>query len=981
MEFVLGQRWVSQTESELGLGVVVDLEGRHITVRFPAADEDRVYAQNNCPLARVIYQPGETIHDLEQTPFVVREVEDIDGLKCYFVASESGAEAMLPETQISGQIQLSSPNQRLLSGQFDRAGEYELRVAALGHRHALQQSDARGLLGVRTSLLSHQISIAADVAARFAPRVLLADEVGLGKTIEAGMIVHRQLQTGLASRVLIVVPDALLHQWLVEMLRKFNLHFALFDKERFDASIESGEPNPFETEQLVLCGLPLLVEDAQVAEAAVQAGWDLMVVDEAHHLHWNASQVIDGDAVQAESKVASQEAVASGELEDSEEVEASDETIDSEAPDSLQEPSSSASQGYDTVERLAQECRGLLLLTATPEQLGVEGHFARLRLLDPARFLDFEAFRREQAGYKGLNQVVQRLLSDTPLDSAQQALLTETIGDEIGTLSNAEVIERLLDRHGTGRVLFRNTRAAIEGFPQRMLHAYPLSLDDELAEHYSPSELYPEQAVASNAWLDIDPRVSWLETFFKSHPREKVLLICASAKTAVDLEHHLHLNVGIRSAAFYEGLSIVERDRAAAYFAEEEGGAQTLICSEIGSEGRNFQFAHHLVLFDLPANPDLLEQRIGRLDRIGQVHDIQIHVPYLSGGAHEVLYRWYHEGLDAFETSFSAGSSILETFADSLHACFEHVEAGKLEELLESTKVRVHAVKQELQEGRDQLLELNSCRTDFAQAVIDEIEGIEDSASLDQFMAQAFDTFGIEQEVHSEAAFVLRQGEQVVSDAMPPFPEEGMTVTFDRECALAREDIEFLSWEAPFVSELLETLLGSELGNTAINTIALKAIPQGTLLLEAYFVVHCIAPKTIQVPRYLPATPIRLLLDSTGRELSSAINHEQLSGLCQKISKSKRPAILKEIRPTLEKMLQQVEQQANKQLAPLQEQARDRVKSLLGEEVERMHYLRSVNPAVRDEEVSFFEAQRAQVLSAIDDATLEPQAARIVITI
>ncbi|MCO6763725.1 hypothetical protein KQH43_32020, partial [Streptomyces sp. EL5] len=79
----------------------------------------------------------------------------------------------------------------------------------------------------------------------------------------------------------------------------------------------------------------------------------------------------------------------------------------------------------------------------------------------------------------------------------------------------------------------------------------------------------------------------------------------------------------------HEGMSILERDRAAAYFADEEFGAQVLICSEIGSEGRNFQFAHHLVLFDLPAHPDLLEQRIGRLDRIGQRHTIQLHVPYL----------------------------------------------------------------------------------------------------------------------------------------------------------------------------------------------------------------------------------------------------------------------------------------------------------------------------------------------------------------
>lgn len=109
-----------------------------------------------------------------------------------------------------------------------------------------------------------------------------------------------------------------------------------------------------------------------------------------------------------------------------------------------------------------------------------------------------------------------------------------------------------------------------------------------------------------------------------------MLVICAKAATALQLEQVLREREGIRAAVFHEGMSIVERDRAAAWFAEEDSGAQVMLCSEIGSEGRNFQFASNPVMFDLPFNPDLLEQRIGRLDRIGQAHDIQIHVPYLE---------------------------------------------------------------------------------------------------------------------------------------------------------------------------------------------------------------------------------------------------------------------------------------------------------------------------------------------------------------
>ena len=139
---------------------------------------------------------------------------------------------------------------------------------------------------------------------------------------------------------------------------------------------------------------------------------------------------------------------------------------------------------------------------------------------------------------------------------------------------------------------------------------------------------------------------------------DKVLVIAASAETALDIAWHLKNRNGIHAAVFHEGLSIVERDRAAAFFADKETGTQVLVCSEIGSEGRNFQFAHHLVLFDLPLNPDLLEQRIGRLDRIGQNQTIQIHVPYFENTAQQVMIRWYHEALSAFEHTCPAGYSV-----------------------------------------------------------------------------------------------------------------------------------------------------------------------------------------------------------------------------------------------------------------------------------------------------------------------------------
>ncbi|SUG21504.1 ATP-dependent helicase HepA [Salmonella enterica subsp. arizonae] len=122
-----------------------------------------------------------------------------------------------------------------------------------------------GLRGQRTNLIPHQLNIAHDVGRRHAPRVLLADEVGLGKTIEAGMILHQQLLSGAAERVLIIVPETLQHQWLVEMLRRFNLRFALFDDERYTEA-QHDAYNPFETEQLVICSLDFARRNKQRLE-------------------------------------------------------------------------------------------------------------------------------------------------------------------------------------------------------------------------------------------------------------------------------------------------------------------------------------------------------------------------------------------------------------------------------------------------------------------------------------------------------------------------------------------------------------------------------------------------------------------------------------------------------------------------------------------------------------------------------------------
>lgn len=555
---------------------------------------------------------------------------------------------------------------------------------------------------------------------------------------------------------------------------------------------------------------------------------------------------------------------------------------------------------------------------------------------------------------------------------------------EVNGLNVNQVIKDLLDRHGTGRVLFRNTRAAIQGFPERQVHAYPLEcppIYSSLDAKKGQRKLYPEQLLDKELWLENDPRVKWLANkIAELHPK-KVLVICAKANTAIALDQYLKLKAGIRSASFHEELSIIERDRAAAYFAELENGGQALICSEIGSEGRNFQFAHHLVLFDLPLNPDLLEQRIGRLDRIGQRHTIDIHVPYLMDTVQEKLFRWYHEGINLYTKSCSIGFTLYEEFEEQLLPLLDTADANpqELDNLIKETKIRAEQINQALHEGRDRLLELNSCNIPQAEALIAAIEAEENCLELENYMAQVFQEYGIDHEYHSESTEIVRPTDHMKTSHFPGLKEDGVTVTYARAKALVREDVEFLSWEHPMVSECMEMILDSELGNATLATISIKSIKPGTLFLESFFTANCAAPKDLQLDRFLPLTPIRVLMDVSGKNLSKILDYKQLNQLCQPVKRHLGYPIIQQIQSDLETILIQSKKFAEAQLQELIAQATELMKQNITHELSRLEALKRINPSIREDEISHYKNQLVASEEYIGSTTLKLQALRVVV--
>lgn len=939
-----GQRWISDSEAELGLGTILAQDGRLLTVLYPATGDTRQYSLRNAPLTRVRFSPGDQITHFEGWKLTVREVEDIDGLMVYHGLDGQNQPRTLPETQLSNFIQFRLASDRLFAGQIDPLSWFSLRYNTLQHTSKQMQSALWGLGGCRAQPIAHQLHIAREVADRSAPRVLLADEVGLGKTIEAGLVIHRQLLSGRANRVLILVPENLQHQWLVEMRRRFNLQVALFDAERF---IESDASNPFEDAQLALVALEWLVDDEKAQDALFAAGWDLMVVDEAHHLVWHEDQ---------------------------------------------------ASTEYSLVEQLAQVIPGVLLLTATPEQLGQDSHFARLRLLDPNRFHDLAAFRAESEHYRPVAEAVQELLDEGRLSPKAHATIQGFLGAEGEALlaavndgdtqASARLIRELLDRHGTGRVLFRNTRAAIQGFPERQLHPYPLATPEQYrdlpaGEH---AELYPEvafqaqgEAADDERWWRFDPRVDWLIDTLKMLKRTKVLVICAHAETAMDLEDALRVRSGIPASVFHESMSILERDRAAAYFADEEFGAQVLICSEIGSEGRNFQFAHHLVMFDLPAHPDLLEQRIGRLDRIGQKHTIQLHIPYLQDSPQERLFQWYHEGLNAFLNTCPTGNALQHQFGPRLLPLLEGGESKAWDALVADARGERERLEAELHTGRDRLLELNSGGAGEGQALVEDILEQDDQFALPIYMETLFDAFGIDSEDHSENALILKPSEKMLDASFPLGDDEGVTITYDRAQALSREDMQFLTWEHPMVQGGMDLVLSGSMGNTAVALIKNKALKPGTVLLELLFVSEVVAPRSLQLGRYLPPAALRCLLDANGNDLASRVAFETLNDQLESVPRASANKFVQAQRDVLAKRISGGEEKILPIHVERVAEAQRRLAAEADEELARLVALQAVNPSVRDSEIDALRKQREDGLAMLEKAALRLEAIRVLV--
>jgi ATP-dependent helicase HepA len=934
MTYIPGQRWVSEAEPELGLGTVLRCDERALQVLFAKSGVVRNYSTHGAPLARAAFRVGQRIAG-RGVSFVVERIDLRDGLLVY-----SGEKRELVEGQLDDEQSLSQADARLMSARVDKPHVYELRKQALFARAAARGSAAWGILSARIDLLPHQLGVIAACMEREQPRALLADEAGLGKTIEAGMLIARMLATGRATRVLVVLPDALLVQWFVELRRRFQLAFAIIDEERCTAT-EAADPghNPFLDDQLAIVPLAWLAREGARREQALATGWDVLVVDEAHHLEW---------------------------------------TPEDPSPE------------YRTIEALAAATPSVVLLTATPEQLGRRAHFARLRLLDPARFNDLDRYLAEAADYAALSPLAELVANAAPLDAREREALCARFPHDPALQAlvaaypdQAEaLLAALIDRHGTGRVMYRNRRAAVGGFPERVLVAEGIGSDiggperDRLLAEFEDDM----HGTAPRAFdYGADPRTAWLVGLLDAHRDDKFLLIATSRAKVEAIDAALRTRTSAAFASFHSDMTLLQRDRAAAWFAQTDG-ARLLLCSEIGSEGRNFQFAHRLVLWDLPLDPDLVEQRIGRLDRIGQWHPIALHVPAIPGSAQEALLRWHADGTRVLRECPADGRELLRRFGADVvriartHAAMDGADDPELDALVAATASAHAELSEEIRAGRDRLLEL-AARHAGGASLLAAMRGADGDESTHALMQECFEPFGVHAEDLGDGSIML-DPEFLSTDALAGFTDGPRRVTFDRALALAREELDLLRMDHPLVAGAFDLLLTGESGNAAF--LVDPTLPARSVVLEAVYVVECIADVKLDAPRHLPPTPLAVCVDSRLAAREYAPSTASLARARERaldISRYRR--YLTQLVPP---MLEKADALAVERALDITGAAVARARTALDARVQRLHALAALNASVTQEEIAGAEVARETTLAALAKARPRLDAVRMAVS-
>jgi ATP-dependent helicase HepA len=902
-------RWPGASDD--GLGVVTGVHGGQISVSFDSG-ADRIFALEGAPLERVTLQGQVIRRSTGDAGFVIdgplgrppRWTVALPGANGQF------SQKLVPESDLRPHVS-TSPVERMKLGQT--AGPRQANLALIARHYDLEHrtNDLVSLGQARVDLKPYQVAVVHRVVTSYPHRFLLCDEVGLGKTIEAGMILKELRARGNAGRTLIIVPPNLVRQWQFELKSKFNEPFSVLNTATVKYLKNTGyEGNPFAWNDSVIVSSGWITNKPEYAELATGVDWDMVILDEAHHARLKRY----GNKVETTRLYRLMRQLA--------------------APDRFSN-------------------RALLLLTATPMQLERHELYSLVEMLDPALFPSEDHFEDHQREVPGLNRLVDALhRHGFPVPNQEP---DETVALVARWLDSDEVLVRkrleagldeitslrvdLAERHLLSEVLIRNRKSVVGGFMPRRAHRWEVTLtpaevsaleavEDYVAGGWDRATRTSDNAVgfvmtilqklmASSIWAlrqslhgrrarlagdittplavdlededaeatakieklsahtngsdgeirELDALVQQLsaipvdskaQTLLErlrmvfnhrdvdgdhdcSSPRshDKVLIFTEFRETQNYLRGLLEAE-GWAVHLFHGQMPAERKDEAVAAF-RDGAGPQILVSTEAGGEGRNFQFCHMLVNYDLPWNPMRVEQRIGRVDRIGQDHVVEVFNLWVKGTIEERVLDVLERRINVFEETVGGLDPILGTTERSLREILRRRDADRdralaeLEQQLEDQVRQARAAERKL---RDFIMDTKSFSRAIAERVSGQTSPITPEAQetfITQLLADVNTWIGPMERGEREIAF----HEPFISD-FKEFSADGAKrrVVFRAEDVQDAEHVEYFAFGHPIVDALKDRVLDERYeGNAGTRRLlADEALPPTAGWLATYVV-------------------------------------------------------------------------------------------------------------------------------------------------
>jgi ATP-dependent helicase HepA len=349
-----------------------------------------------------------------------------------------------------------------------------------------------------------------------------------------------------------------------------------------------------------------------------------------------------------------------------------------------------------------------------------------------------------------------------------------------------------------------------------------------------------------------------------------------------------------------------------------------------------------------------------------------------------ILYRWYDEGLNAFRANNSAAQHVADALHDELLNYLPPCPPPKRKEVeafIEKTHALSIQIEAELNHGRDQLLELNSCRKEIADDYIDKLSEYENEGTLWDYMEEIFDCYGVDTEEFAEGSHTLTPSEHLRCETFPYLnQEDGLSVTVSRAQALAREELQFLTWEHPLVAASMDMVISSDTGNATLSSVKNPDLKAGQFLLECLFIVEHSAPAELQINRFLPPTPIRVLINQLQKDVTAEFSHESLPDCGANFDKHAITVFLNKQRHLILKLLTVAETQAQIQKNAICQQTTVTMLESLTAEIKRLVRLQKVNLSIKNDEIEYLKDKTLLIHENIDIAQLRLDAVRFIIT-